>query len=580
MKKAIIFATLISTICGFVFVFDVAEATAQQSQQLTFEGKSLVVEVPDGGRKCSVTYGQNPVISNLDGSTPGDLTACVGGELYRPVAGKVTVPRNEVTGYWCFKGSKDAYAINFPFENGTRGYKLWFSKERTETPFINVKMFGAKGDGVTDDTDAIKNAIAFVAARQGATLYFPNGQFLVGGSGEFKGLGLPSGITILGASSLPQGGLHNYFEAKQYTQIKVARPNQRVFRIGECTSDVKVQNIALKADSNQGTYGIEAVGAGGGTPSTQMNFQDVSFEGFDIGFYAHNSDPKVATWQFDFVRVQHCYFIYNRTAGIWVDSYNTDWNISSSTFLLPSVSAASPSDGIKLARVGTIMIESCFGGGLGFTNQRGGDFLEVEVAGTLTVMNSGAERSTTSIKYGAAPYSGGRSYPLTLINNIFGDPIDLHSIIFVSMGNTYGAKTVQTDARTQIYSTGDRFCYDATQGFAPNENPPRYPCSGKTSDGSNGFQGAGKIVFQTGQPLDVSQQNPSIRVEARPTIIGTETRFDAPVQLAPFAFSKLPAAAPAGTMIFCTDCQKNSSPCKAGGTGTLAVSIGRQWDCK
>lgn len=41
---------------------------------------------------------------------------------------------------------------------------------------VNVKWFGAKGDGVTDDTDAIKKAVEF--CEQGKILYFPQGDYL------------------------------------------------------------------------------------------------------------------------------------------------------------------------------------------------------------------------------------------------------------------------------------------------------------------------------------------------------------------------------------------------------------------
>ena len=42
---------------------------------------------------------------------------------------------------------------------------------------VNVKDFGAVGDGVTDDTAAIQAALDHVAAN-GGTLYFPAGTYL------------------------------------------------------------------------------------------------------------------------------------------------------------------------------------------------------------------------------------------------------------------------------------------------------------------------------------------------------------------------------------------------------------------
>ncbi len=42
---------------------------------------------------------------------------------------------------------------------------------------INVKTLGAKGDGITDDTQAIKNAFS-KAAVNGGTVYFPSGKYL------------------------------------------------------------------------------------------------------------------------------------------------------------------------------------------------------------------------------------------------------------------------------------------------------------------------------------------------------------------------------------------------------------------
>ena len=44
---------------------------------------------------------------------------------------------------------------------------------------INVKMFGAIGDGITDDTIAIENALNYISFNGGGKIYFPFGIYLV-----------------------------------------------------------------------------------------------------------------------------------------------------------------------------------------------------------------------------------------------------------------------------------------------------------------------------------------------------------------------------------------------------------------
>src|SRR5258706_5157285 len=46
------------------------------------------------------------------------------------------------------------------------------------SPVFNVKTFGAKGNGLTDDYPAINAAITAVSAAGGGTLYFPAGTYL------------------------------------------------------------------------------------------------------------------------------------------------------------------------------------------------------------------------------------------------------------------------------------------------------------------------------------------------------------------------------------------------------------------
>lgn len=62
-------------------------------------------------------------------------------------------------------------------------------------PWVDVKAFGAVGDGETDDTEAIQSAIDSIEAIGGIVL-FPKGTYLVSDS-----IVLPSSITLLGVST-------------------------------------------------------------------------------------------------------------------------------------------------------------------------------------------------------------------------------------------------------------------------------------------------------------------------------------------------------------------------------------------
>ncbi len=59
---------------------------------------------------------------------------------------------------------------------------------------VNVKdiMYGAKGDGVSDDIAAIQKAVDAVYKRGGGTVYFPKGTYVV------YGIKLPANITLAG----------------------------------------------------------------------------------------------------------------------------------------------------------------------------------------------------------------------------------------------------------------------------------------------------------------------------------------------------------------------------------------------
>ena len=49
---------------------------------------------------------------------------------------------------------------------------------------VNVKTQGAKGDGVTDDTKAIANALLYAKAHGIANIFFPDGSYMIGQTGN------------------------------------------------------------------------------------------------------------------------------------------------------------------------------------------------------------------------------------------------------------------------------------------------------------------------------------------------------------------------------------------------------------
>jgi polygalacturonase len=81
------------------------------------------------------------------------------------------------------------------------------SAQQTATPFFNIRMYGATGDGKTVDTKAINDAIDAAAKAGGGTVFFPAGTYL-SYSIHLKSnisLYLDQGCRLLAADSLAGG---------------------------------------------------------------------------------------------------------------------------------------------------------------------------------------------------------------------------------------------------------------------------------------------------------------------------------------------------------------------------------------
>jgi len=544
----------------FAFVFLLSVNAFAQNK---FEGYNIIVDAPDTQKTatCAIRYvppTTDITITDLDASTPMKISNCGGtGSSLTQNGATATMRGNPNNFKWCFEGEDKRYRISYKGDqfSGDIVYD-WIATPATPGIY-NVRDFGAKGDGVADDTIAIKSALAFIATRNGGILNFPEGDYVVGALASRRAIALPSGVTIQGIGSLQSHTFSNNVVQKNPSRIRLIGGNRAIFRIGECTERVTFRDIELYADSSQNTYGIEAVGAF--MTSQGFIFERVVFNKFFRGFYAHGLEIPNTSWQFDFIKFSSCRFFFNTDVGIYTDLSNSDWTVEGCLFLNPLRTATQNADSMYFRRAGSIFIQNTFGGG--FYHALGGTFLSILDSGITTVINSQTEQMTNSIVYNAiaAPNAGDYSYPLTVINSIFGAPIVFKARrTYVSTGNLYLADTFKADARLRVYSTGDRFCYDgATNG-----------CQGKSR---NYFDGA-TIAFMTGAPDEIG-------LKGFPTIFGTDVQFNAPVQMPSLRQTALPAAKPNGSMVYCADCRRSTTPCQTGGNGAPAMVIGGQWSC-
>lgn len=535
-------------------------ASLSVSSQNKLEGYNIIVDVPTNQRQptCAVRYVPPTTVitvTDLDPSTPMRLTACDGSDSsFTQTSSTNATMRASSTNYkWCFRGEDERYRITFSVPNlGPITYNWFASRDDRERGFYNIRDFGAVGDGKTDDTIAFKSAMAVIASNNGGTLTIPDGEYIVSGP-----VALPSGIIIRGTNGLNSMASTSDVTRKNPTRITLTGTNRALFRIGECVEHVTIRDIELYAESNVGTSGIEALGAY--TSSQGFHFDRVTFNNFNRGINAYGLPQTNLSWQFDYIKVSACRFIYNRDTGIFVNARNTDWKIEGSLFLNPRRQPNQNANSIHFERVGMALIQDTFSGG--FSTARGGTFINILDSGPVTIIGSQAESMTNSLVYNDVnnPQAGDLSYPIMIINSIFEDPIVFKARrTLVSTGSLYGARTFSADERVRVYSTGDRFCYD---GFT-------LACRGAAK---NNFDRA-TVVFMTGQPSEG-------QVKGHPTYFGTDVEFGGPVQMPSVSVNSLPTGRANGSMVYCSNCRRSTTPCQGGGSGAPAMVVGGQWSC-
>ena len=598
-------------------VFVVFILTTGMFAQNKFEGFSVVVEANVGG-ECPVSYlpsvnegnSVEVFVAGTDQRVPATgLTACDGASLR---GGNKAFINNE--GQWCFTGAEPFYDVKL--KNGN--VFLWYPNSKA-IGFYNVKDFRpvTRTAGATpqysfnepaDYTKTIRNAIAYIAARQGGTLHFPDGDYIVGTldgnrrDPAFQAITLPSGIVIEGASHNYSIPTTNLPAKRAASRIRLRNDKQAIFRVGGCTHNVVVRQIELLGNSALygetrrsmvGTYGIEGMGKWIIRPNGQQEtnpalgfkVENVTFQNFERGLYVHNANDENCnpreqachSWQFDYATVDQCMFLNNGT-GIWINTYNTEWMITNTYIAHPTSNP--PGIGIRLQKAGMVQIEQTVGGGYDYDKNIGDTFLYIDTAVSVTVISSGSERSRRSIF--TDPVSSVSSMMVNVMGSVFGDPVDLNGRFnYVSTGNFYLARTVNAAPSVTITSVNDRYCYDS------QVLPGRCTDRAGRPVANPGIVG-GRRMFETGS---VGEDTGPNRIEGRPNFFGYNVQIgDGLLQMDPnITFRDINAwAAGAGTrpkaqdgaLVYCKDCTKSGNgTCTAGGQGAFAKRINGQWRC-
>ncbi|MGG5741056.1 glycosyl hydrolase family 28-related protein [Bacillus cereus group sp. IBL03679] len=139
---------------------------------------------------------------------------------------------------------KEESSPNYQFESG-----------------LSVKDFGAKGDGKTNDSPAIQEAVRNLEKKGGGTLYFPKGNYLITAS-----INVNKSIQIKGE------GKYNSI-LKLNGPIKAIDLSSKIAKLG-----VAIESLGIVGTGEKGQIGIDAYYFVNGS-----RIQDVRIENVDTG---------------------------------------------------------------------------------------------------------------------------------------------------------------------------------------------------------------------------------------------------------------------------------------------------------
>ena len=181
-----------------------------------------------------------------------------------------------VAGTYTYKGTAAGYTVQ---TGATSGSPVSLNLQNWLDQFASVLDFGAVGDGVTDDTDAINRALYQLYCRESnpqirRSLFFPAGRYLITDSiiippyAMLYGEGINSSVIVLDNNS-PTSTLSAYVarfgDSLQQTGVNIGNNGATP------PKDITISNMGFASDPAIDVFLVEN--------ASQCTFTDVSFSG-------------------------------------------------------------------------------------------------------------------------------------------------------------------------------------------------------------------------------------------------------------------------------------------------------------
>jgi hypothetical protein len=204
-----------------------------------------------------------------------------GGQTLYASAAALSAVTGQVDGQTAFVKDLGAFrfdAASTTTANGTHviapgvGTGRWLATAAGKAllPYLNVRDYGATGDGTTDDYAAVAAALTAAASltSSSATVFFPAGTYKIS-----QGLVIPKGVHLRGDSGYGQG---------TWTQLKfTGSGNFITFNGADSVGGGRIENLLITRDGQSGGDAIKLIATSGTARPGEILIQNVLVSSFD-----------------------------------------------------------------------------------------------------------------------------------------------------------------------------------------------------------------------------------------------------------------------------------------------------------